>query len=255
MINKAIREQIQDIIRFGERSQEYKSEETITVFDLLQIYNDRALNMFHFCAKKQNEADDDLKIIKRIDILPGQDIESSLIELRLKLDENKYCLIQMDRNHILKQSDYCMYSKIEQQILNKYYNLFKDIARYGIINNYNKLLRINTISNEFQIINQFDSFLVTMPSQLLESYGKHVILSYPYILEYFNNHNQLENDFTTFNISTNVMGVKKLLNSENEYNEEKINNTIRFLENLQVYESDIPEYLKPAVEKVKVLKK
>lgn len=273
MINKAIKKQIQDVIKFGECSQEDQNGETISVLDLLKVYKDRKNILNNFCSQNLSYIDKNLDFIKWIEV-SGESNSEGLVTLIFRLEDNKSTLIEFDKDNKIKSVSHTFDSNIKpvgnslntkisgdalyefnylDAILSKYNYLFKDIADYCVANNYNDSTMIKTISNEFCINYSSSAFSTSIPSKILDIFHKYVYLIYRYNPYLLNNEKVINTGLGMFAISTNVRGVKNLLNSEDKY--AGLNNTILFLKNLQVYESDIPEYLKPEIEKVKVLKR
>ena len=180
----------------------------------------------------------------------------NLVHMILRLNNDKICLIKMDKKRNLQMEDYYMYDKIPETLFKKYYDLFKLMCTYAIVYNYNDNRRLNTISNEFQILPYFNKFCITMPSKILSECYKHMYLSHYYEKpQYIKSENIINTDIGNFELETNIREIKKLLNVKSNFENVQIDNVVRFLQNLQVYESDIPEYIKPELQKIKSLKK
>lgn len=144
----------------------------------------------------------------------------------------------------------------ENILLNENKKYFEEIANYGLKNNLNQNLALITVSKGFKVTSEGRCFSIYMTSKLMDLLYKNFSLNYYY------SQNRLKSKIITpegiFNINSNVPGVNKILSSsmnEKYFWDEELNSTLGFLQNLRVYESDVPEYLKEEIEKVKVLKK
>ena len=259
---KAINHQIDFVIRrleIYDGALERQGKTGISIYDIFQAEKIKNEKKQYYCKLIINELKKTVPDI--VDINFYEDLENNngiYIIFELKKGNKNVPIIlgySSDDKFYFPFDDITRFDTNKTILLDKNKNLCKEIAEYGINNNFNKMLRINTISNRFQLQTTKNSLSIVMSNDLIQWMGKYVYLNY-----YFNQDN-LKNKIQTsegmFNVNTNVPGVKRLLSSSMNpkyFRGEELNSTLRFLQNLRVYESDVPEYLREEIQKVKVLK-
>lgn len=264
-LNRAINQQITNVIYFPEISDyllEEKGINTISVYDIFQIEKIKHDKKRKYCELIINELKKTIPDL--VDINFYKDLKNNdgiWIILELNKDtKNKsvtlgYLGYGLDDKFYFPFKDIISLEEDKAILLDKNKNIYKELANYGIENHFDRILSINTVSNRFKLSTFKDSLYINMPNELIHCMGKRFYISYYFNQDNFRN--KIQTSEGIFNINTNIPGVKRLLSSNMNpkyFQNQELSKMIRFLKNLKVYESDVPEYLREEIGKVKVLK-
>lgn len=197
------------------------------------------------------------------------DVDKETLELELLRENGKTeeileleLLKRPERIEEIKkvENEICLFKDI---MLDKYKDSLIKIARYGIINNYNKELKLNTISREFVVDLDNCEFTLSLSSEILFSANKQFYLSYYYdwesdtISSGLSHHYTVRSNLGPWRLQTNIPYMKSLITKSVADNHDRnIGNGIDSLcHNLKVDYEELPRYLQVEVDKVKSLRK
>lgn len=131
--------------------------------------------------------------------------------------------------------------------------LFRELANFARENAYNNEVSLNTRSQCFNVQINDSSFDIRIASRLFK--GEFYLIE-DFMRDGKYNRGNIVTSDGDFRLETDIYGVKKLFLRprqelvDNYYHGEK-DPTLRFLNHLQVYESDLPPYLKEEVGRVR----
>ena len=114
------------------------------------------------------------------------------------------------------------------------------LAKYGMENHFNVNPVIHTISDNFRIY-AFDNIFS------VEIKGDKQFKLY-HLYKETNQKNSLETKDGSFHITTNISSLKRLFSDKKNFKDEKKVTT--FLNNMKVYESDVPSYIKEKIKRI-----
>lgn len=135
----------------------------------------------------------------------------------------------------------------EPQFLKENYGVIKYVMEKAIARGHFYSANLKSISNNFKISLEEDSFFVEFSSNILDHLNKWMVLGYRYdqVKEKWKV-KTLSTKMGRFYLKTNVSGVYRLLNKPFDIQHspgKKQNSTLRFLQNLQVNQKEIPSFL------------
>lgn len=225
----------------------YNDKEKISVYDIFQTGKVRNENILRETNELLNNLHSDFSFVESISFFPLDNF--SLI---INFINGKSGRIALDQDGNLAFVSCTNFSKVEQKfILENYAQKLKKLLVFGRDNKYDEFLKFKTISGNYDIQLLPNRFSICKSNSFKKLTGKKIEFHYFYNQKL--RENILETDLGIFYVRTNVIGVKNILKKTN--NADSNLKMKKFLEHLQVYESDVPEYLKEEIEKVKVLKK
>lgn len=252
VINKSVYKEIYRTIMSKEMPNETKKEELISARELLKVLKERYSKKEEFCKNYLKELNNFMPNIKRIELLPYHTRLNDYLTMVIYFDNDpklvRTTILQYDHGKIreigLKP---CLIPAKEDDLL-------KELALYGIENHFNENLNINTVSNVFSLTSFHDDLAVTLGSKAIKGY---FYFAYDFLEE--QDKKAILTPEGKIIIETNIWKVKKLFSKpaedlvRNYYRDEK-NPALRFLNHLQVYESDVPEYLLDDIKRERTLK-
>lgn len=147
---------------------------------------------------------------------------------------------------------YCtQFLEFEQEfILKKYENEIKSLIKFGIETNYNNTIELKTVSRNYKLELTQTRFSVYRTYNFVKLIGPKLELHYFY--SQTSPSNLINTDLGMFNVYTDIDRIYHILNETN--NDDSHFRMKKLLQNLFVYENDVPEYLKEEIQKIKVLK-
>lgn len=225
----------------------YDEKEKLSVYDIFlagKLRNEKLLNKIE---ELLSQIYSDFSIVQSISFLPLDNFS-----ILINFINGKSGRIVLNKDNKLAFEACTELSKVEQKfILDNYEQRLKQFLLFGGDNKYDEFLKIKTISGNYDIQLFPNRFSICKSNSFKKLTGKRLDLHY-----FFDRKvkaNSIETDLGIFNVRTNILGVYNILKKTKK--ESGNLKTSKFLDNLQVYENDVPEYLKQEIQKVKVLKK
>lgn len=176
------------------------------------------------------------------------------------LRQNKDIICMTFENNVTKPVFIDGLSLETYETIVKHQELFQDIANFGAKNHYNELNSFNTRSQIFNIRLSGTEFDIKLTSELFKG-NFYLTEDFMFDIRGDKHYQKYRGDIATtsdgkFILETDIWGVKNLFLKPKKglvnycYLGEK-DPTIRFLNHLQVYESDIPPYITDEVKRIR----
>lgn len=249
MLDKKILKDFKDNFLYTENALYtiYDQNEKISVYDIFLAGKLRNENLLNKIQELLRQIHSDFSVVQSICLLPLDNFS-----ILINFINGKSGRIVLGKDKKLAFESCTELSKVEQKfILDNYEQQIKEFLLFGRDNKYDEFLKIKTISGNYDIQLFPNRFSICKSNSFKKLTGKRLDLHY-----FFDKKvkaNSIETDLGIFNVRTNILGVYNILKKTKK---ESCNlKTSKFFENLQVYENDVPEYLKEEIKKVKVLKK
>lgn len=223
------------------------SKNKVSVYEIFEAEKEKARKLAEYNKNLLVKLQSDFSFIQDISFHPLDNFSIVLTftngrSSRITLDEE-------DKLGFIYDTEF---SKAEQKfILENYSKELKDLIKFGIKNQYNNITILKTISGRYDLQLTPMRFSIYKPDNFVKITGKRLSLNYFYSQKAPSN--AITTDLGIFNVRTNISGIKRIL--KKTYNSDSNLKMKNLFQHLQVYESDVPEYLKEEIEKVKVLKK